>query len=228
AHENFPGNLAVLPEDTPFPANAAALDANGDGQIDPSEATGNFAANPQLFDVNGDGLINGGEATRGALNEVRPPDIVFKDRMTITLGGRSVDLIYVGNMQHTDDMAIALFDETALFIVDYVSPGRVPFQTIAAYGLDALLNSIRVAEMLDYEVVAGGHGIVGNKSDIAAYRHYLEQLRDEVSAGIAAGMSVEQLQESVTMDAYQDWINYEQWRPLNVLGMYNLLMTDPS
>ena len=25
------------------------------------------------------------------------------------------------------------------------------------------------------------------------------------------------------MDAYSDWINFEQWRPLNVEGMYNFL-----
>lgn len=228
AHENFPANLELPPEDTALPANAAELDANGDGLIDSSEATGNFANSLHLYDVDGDGMINGAEATRGALNEVRAPDIVFKDRMTVTLGGKSVDILYVGNMQHTDDMSVVLFpEERAVFMVDYISLGRVPFQTIAANRLDALLNSIRMVEFLDFDIASPGHGVVGDKSSVAAYRHYLEQLRDEVAAGIAAGMTVEQLQESVTMDAYSDWINYENWRPLNVLGMYNLLTNEP-
>ena len=50
-----------------------------------------------------------------------------------------------------------------------------------------------LVEMLDYDVVSPGHGIVGDKGSVAAYRHYLEQLRVEVGAGIAAGMSLEEL-----------------------------------
>ncbi len=226
-HESFPANLVLPADDTPFPANAAALDANGNGQIEASEASGNFAQNLDLYDVNGDGMINGAEAARGALNDVRGPDIVYKDRMTITLGGKSVDLIHVGRMDHTDDMSVVLFpDERAVFVVDYISLGRVPFQTIATGGLDALLNSIRMVELLDFDVAAPGHGVVGGKADVASYRHYLEELRDAVAAGIAAGTSLEELQESIRMEPYSAWINYENWRPLNVLGMYNMLMAE--
>ena len=53
----------------------------------------------------------------------------------------------------------------------------------------------------------GGHGIVGDKSDITAVRHYLEELRDQVAAGIAAGRSLEQLQASILMEPYQSWQN---------------------
>jgi glyoxylase-like metal-dependent hydrolase (beta-lactamase superfamily II) len=227
AHENFPAHLELPPADTPLPANAAALDANGNGQIEQSEATGDFADNLRLYDMDADGVISGAEATRGALNDVRAPDIVFKDRMTITLGGKSVDLVHVGKIGHTDDLCAAYFPgENGIFFVDFVSLGRVPFGTIAERGLDALLNSIRVLEMLDYDVAVGGHGVVGDKSDVAAHRHYLEELRDAVAAGIAAGQSVAQMQASITMDAYQSWINYENMRPLNVLGMYNLLTAD--
>ena len=230
-HENMLGNLALRPAGTPLPANAAELDANGNGQIEPSEASGNFAQSFDLYDADGDGMISGAEATRGALNDVRVPDIVYRDRMTISLGGKSADLIHIGTMDHTDDMSIVLFqDEGVVFVVDYISIGRVPFQTIfrstGPGTLDALLNSIRLVEMLDFDVVAPGHGVVGDKSDIAAYRHYLEELRDAVVAGIAAGRTVEGLQASILMAPYSDWINYENWRPLNVAGMYNLLTQD--
>ena len=152
------------------------------------------------------------------------PILYFKDRMTLTLGGKRVDLIHVGSMDHTDDMIAVLFpEERAVFVVDYISIGRVPFQTIAGGGLDALLNSIRLVEMLDFDVAASGHGVVGGKSDIAAYRHYLEELRDAVAAGIAAGDSLEEMQAGILMEPYSSWINYENWRPLNVLGMYNML-----
>ena len=230
-HENMLGNLALRPAGTPLPANAAELDANGNGQIEPSEASGNFAQSFDLYDADGDGMISGAEATRGALNDVRAPDIVYRDRMTISLGGKSADLIHIGTMDHTDDMSVVLFqDEGVVFVVDYISIGRVPFQTIfrstGPGTLDALLNSIRLVEMLDFDVVAPGHGIVCDKSSIAAYRHYLEELRDAVVAGIAAGRTVEELQASILMAPYSDWMNYENWRPLNVAGMYNQLTQD--
>ncbi len=230
-HQNMLGNLALRPAGTPLPANAAELDANGNGQIEPSEASGNFAQSFDLYDADGDGMISGAEATRGALNDVRVPDIVYRDRMTISLGGKSADLIHIGTMDHTDDMSVVLFqDEGVVFVVDYISIGRVPFQTIfrstGPGTLDALLNSIRLVEMLDFDVVAPGHGVVGDKSAIAAYRHYLEELRDSVVAGIASGRTVEELQASILMAPYSDWMNYENWRPLNVAGMYNQLTQD--
>ncbi len=230
-HENMLRNLALRPADTPLPANAAELDANGNGQIEPSEASGNFAQSFNLYDADGDGMISGAEATRGALNDVRAPDVVYQDRMTITLGGKSADLIHIGTMDHTDDMSVVLFPgEEVVFVVDYISIGRVPFQTIfrstGPGTLDALLNSIRLVEMLDFDVVAPAHGVVGDKSSVAAYRHYLEELRDAVVAGIAAGRSVEELQASILMAPYSDWMNYENWRPLNVAGMYNQLTDD--
>ena len=227
-HENMLGNLALRPAGTPLPANAAELDTNGNGQLEPSEASGNFAQSFDLYDENGDGMISGAEAARGALNDVRAPDIVYRDRMTISLGGKRADLIHIGTMDHTDDMSVVFFpDERVVFVVDYISVGRVPFQTIFRTSgggtLDAVLNSIRLVEMLDFDVVAPAHGVVGGKADVASYRHYLEELRESVAAGIAAGRSVEELQASILMEPYSDWINYENWRPLNVAGMYDLL-----
>ncbi len=230
-HENMLGNLALLPASTPLPANAAELDANGNGQLEPAEASGNFQQSFDLYDANGDGMISGAEATRGALNDVRAPDVVYQDRMTITLGGKSAELIHTGTTDHTNDMSVVLFpDERAVFVVDYISIGRVPFQTIfrstGPGTLDALLNAIRLVEMLDFDIAAPSHGVVGDKADIAAYRHYLQELRDSVAAGIAAGRSVEELQASILMEPYRGWINYDNWRPLNVAGMYDQLTDD--
>jgi hypothetical protein len=94
---------------------------------------------------------------------------------------------------------------------------------MAAGQLDAWLNAIRVVEMLDVDIVAPGHGIVGSLEDVSAHRRYIEELRDQVAAGIARGQSLADLRSSVTMTAYQDWLSYDEWRPLNVEGMYRML-----
>jgi len=223
-HENMLHRLALPAADTALPANAASLDANGNGQLERSETSGNFQTNFDLYNVDGDDAISGAEATRGALNDVRAPDLIYRDKMIVTLGGQSVELIYTGDMTHTDDMSVIRFPEqSTIFVVDWISPGRLPFGTLGTGKLDAWLNAIRFTEALEYDVAAGGHGVVGDKSDITAVRHYLEELRDQVSDAMAAGQSLEEMQASILMESYKDWINYEQWVSLNVEGMYNFL-----
>jgi glyoxylase-like metal-dependent hydrolase (beta-lactamase superfamily II) len=222
--ENMIAQFDLPPAGTPLPADAAADDANGNGLIERSEATGDYEEVYDLYEVDGDGLINGAEATRGPLNDVRPPDLTYKDRLTLTLGGQSVELIYTGIQTHTDDQSVIVFPEQrTVFVVDFISGKRLPYQRLGTGLLNAWLNSIRLVEQLDFDILAPGHGLVGTKADATAFRVYLEELRDAVAAGITAGRSLEQLKEEVLMEPYRNWINYDNWRALNVEGMYNIL-----
>jgi glyoxylase-like metal-dependent hydrolase (beta-lactamase superfamily II) len=223
-HENMAHHLVLPAADTALPANAASLDANGNGQLERSEAAEDYADNFDLFDADGNDAINGAEATRGKLSDVRAPEMVYHDGMSVSLGGQTVELIYTGNMTHTDDMSIIRFPaQSTIFVVDWLSPRRVPFGTLGSGNLDGWLNAIRFAEALDYDVAAGGHGVVGTKADVTAIRHYLEEMRDLVAAGMAAGDSLEDMQASILMGNYSDWINHDRWVTLNVQGMYNIL-----
>ena len=85
--------------------------------------------------------------------------------------------------------------------------------------VDDWIDQVRVIEGLSFETLAGGHGAVGVKDDVTLARVYMEELRTEVLDGLKAGKTVEELAESVTMDAYSDWGSYDQWRALNVEGM---------
>lgn len=222
--ENMLAHLALPPPGTPLPESAQALDDDGDGRIGQGEAAGLFARAFGQFDADGDGAISGAEATRGPLSDVRAPDLTFADRMTVTLGGAEAEIIHVGRMAHTDDMSVVVFPaQRAVFVVDFVSLGRLPYRTLADGRLDAWLNAIRAVEMLDVDVVAPGHGVVGDLDDVAAHRHYLETLRDRVAAGIARGATLEELEEEIRMTPYRDWISYDEWRALNVEGMYRML-----
>lgn len=223
-HENMPAHLELPPMSTPLPADAQAMDANRDGRLQRNEAAGNYAATFGLFDADGNGTIEGREAVRGPLSDVRAPDLIFKDRMTVTLGGQDAEIVHVGRMAHTDDMSIVVFPrQRAVFVVDFVSLGRLPFQRLVDGQLNAWLNAIRGVEMLDVDVVAPGHGVLGDLEDVAAHRRYIEELRDLVAAGIQNGKTLADLQAELLMAPYQDWISYDQWRTLNIEGMYRIL-----
>jgi hypothetical protein len=90
--------------------------------------------------------------------------------------------------------------------------------------LDEWLQSIRTVEAMDFAIVSPGHGMVGGKSDVADHRHYLEELRDAVEAGMQAGRSSEELQQSIVLENYRDWFMFDAWHAENVAGMYQMLL----
>jgi len=218
AHENTSRHLGMPPANTPLPERAAALDANNNGRIEQSEARGPLQSQFALHDANGDGALDGAEVTRGPLAHVRAPDITFASEKTVTLGGKRVQLIHLP-IEHADDNTIIFFpDDDSVFVVDFALVDRLPFGTLTGE-----TDEIKKIEALDFEHFVPGHGHVGTRADLVAHRRYREELRAAVAAGIAAGRTVEQLRDSVTMDAFKDWEFYAQWRADNVTGMYRIL-----
>lgn len=224
-HEAMAQMLSLPPADTALSAQAQGMDANGNGRVERAEARANLAAQFDLHDANGDGALTGAEIARGPVSDVYPARTLFDGSTTVSLGGRSVEMIHVGPT-HSPDMTVIRFPaERAVFLVDFISPKRLPFRNLPGTDVDALIAMIAGVEQLDFDIAVGGHGDIGTKQDVAEHRHYLEDLRDRVAAGIAAGRSLEELQASITMDQYSGWASFE-WLPLNIEGMYRILTAD--
>jgi len=154
---------------------------------------------------------------------VHPPTVFYSDRHRVTLGGKSVEMIHPGPA-HSPNMSILRFpDENAVFVVDFISIKRLPFRNLAGYDLEVWLSEMRTVEALGADIVIPGHGQVGTTDDVVDHRHYVEELRDAVAEGIAAGRSLAELQESITLEEYSDWASFDAWRGANIEGMYNML-----
>ena len=151
------------------------------------------------------------------------PEITFSERQTISLGGKSVELLYFGP-SHSDNLIVMHFpQERTLFVVDIVAPKRLPYRTLHDSDLDGWIDTLGQIETLDYDILAPGHSSMGTPVDIAEHRGYLEALRDGVQAGIDSGKSLDEIKRSVTLDAYRDWGSYDSWREMNIEGMYRFL-----
>ena len=219
-HENLVKNIAMPPADTPLPQNVRAQDVNSNGRIEAGEAQGNLKAQFDLYDANKDGALSGAEVTRGPLGNVRPPDLTYTDRLTITLAGKRVEIMSKPTAHADDNTIVRFVDGTnVLFASDWITVHRVPFGPIG----DAETAVVKTVEALDFEHFVCSHGMLGKKADVAANIRYREALRDAVAAAVGAGQTLEQAQASVLMDAYKDWEFYAQQRPQNVAGMYRAL-----
>ena len=215
--------LAMPSANTALPAAAAAADVNRNGRIERGEAAGALAEQFALHDANSDGALSGAEVARGPLRDVQPAERTFGDRTTVTLGGKTVEMIHIGPT-HSEDMTVLRFPaEDAVFLVDFISLKRLPFRTLGGVDVDELVATIAEVERLDFSMAVGGHGSVGDKGDVAAHRQYWTELRAAVADGIAKGQTLEQMQAALTFDAYRDWANYREWRTENIAGMHAIL-----
>ncbi|MCZ6763324.1 MAG: MBL fold metallo-hydrolase [Alphaproteobacteria bacterium] len=162
-------------------------------------------------------------ALAGSAGSVHPPDETFENRMTVELGGKSVELHYLGR-NHSADMTVMLFaQERAVFAVDFVTVARLPFRDLRGGFLPDWINAIKALEALDFDILAPGHGPLGGRADAAEHRLYFEELTAAVAQGIADGVSLEELQETVRMEKYAAWGQYNEWRADNISGVYRIL-----
>jgi len=147
------------------------------------------------------------------------PRITFTDRMTVELGGKIVELSYLGR-NHSDSSIVMRFpDARAVFAVDFVAVERLPFRDFPESFLDEWPRSLSALEAMDFYILAPGHGKMGRKADVHAAIQYLEDLRREVAQRLAQGMDESRIVDEVTMEPYRDWERYDEWRALNVQGM---------
>jgi glyoxylase-like metal-dependent hydrolase (beta-lactamase superfamily II) len=222
-HEAMMKRLVMPPANTPLPQNAREQDVNNDGRIERAEARGPIQTQFELYDADRNGVLSGAEVARGPLAFVRPPDLTYTGPLTITLGGKRVEVL-PRPTAHADDNTIVRFvDGTGvLFASDWITVKRVPFGgDVAARDELALVKAV---EGLDFDYFVCSHGMLGRKADVAANIRYREELREAVSRAIAAGQTLEQAQANVLMESYKSWEFYEQQRPANVAGTYRALM----
>ena len=157
------------------------------------------------------------------IGEQRPtavPDITFSDRMTLTLGGKTVELVYPGK-SHSDNLIVMHFpDERAVFTVDFISVKRLPYMNLSDAYFPDWIEAVKKVEAMDFDILVPGHGPLGTKADATEHRQYLQALYDAVLDAARNGQSLDDMKKSITLDAYRHLGMYDKWRELNIEGMY--------
>lgn len=149
------------------------------------------------------------------------PTKTFSDQMTIELGGKKVELIFPGK-SHSDDLIVMYFPaERTVFTVDFISAKRLPWRNLPGGSFPDWFTAIDNVVAMDFDILAPGHGVLGGKQDAIDHGNYLRELHEQVKTGKDSGKSMEELQASITMDAYKDWGQYDAWLKQNIEGMYS-------
>jgi cyclase len=194
------------------------MDANRNGLVERSEATGAIAERFEMFDYNRDAVVSGGEIARGSVSDVYPPTTTYTDRHTVTLGGKQVAMHYLG-IAHADDSSVLHFPaERAVFSADVMQIKRLPGGLAPHVG--SWIDALSIVNSLDFEHALTGHALSGTKKDAADSLRYLEDIAKGVAAGVAAGRSLAEIQKSLTLDAYKGFERWDTIREAHIEAVY--------
>ncbi len=219
----------------------------GDGvvRIDPINAEAGAWVNDNLDQVGGGSVTHliwshshgdhgsGGDAHPGAVKIAHQAtggevagvaiDELVGDSHTLSVGSKTIELTNVG-AGHDNHLLIAVVrPENVAFVVDIVTPWRLPFRDFPGADIDGYVRQIEAAQTLDFDILAPGHGNTGTKADLGEARAYVVELKAAVLDGLKAGKSLDDLKAEVTMAGYADFGQYEAWLPLNIEGMARFL-----
>ncbi|WP_371420755.1 MBL fold metallo-hydrolase [Tardiphaga sp.] len=161
------------------------------------------------------------EAIVGERLPVAVPDKVFDRKMTITLGGETVELHHVAP-SHSNSMTLVYFPkEKALQCTDICEAKTLPYMDFLDFYYDGWIESLDWVLKQDVQYIDVGHYELSNKDDQRALREYMTSLHDQVLALIRKGESWDQVWRHVTFkDEYKAWFGYAFMRVPNIEGMY--------
>jgi cyclase len=150
------------------------------------------------------------------------PHIEYHDKMTLTVGERTFELMYLKGVHSEADSAIWLPKERVLFsasgiVVDQINILR-PFVTIPD-----ILAAAKMMTALNPEHVVPGHGTPGTVKIFADTEQYYALLLDRVGKMVKEGKSLDQIKKDVRMPEYASWGSQDRF-PTNVDAAYKMIM----
>src|SRR5580692_773318 len=161
---------------------------------------------------------------RAALEGYRfvPPHIEYQNRITINLGGKTLELYYLKGVHSEADTAVWLPNERVLFsasafVVDQINILR-PFVSIPD-----ILAAGKMMKALNPEHVVPGHGTPGTAKIFEDGEQYYALLLERVGKLMKEGKSLDDIKKEVKMPEYASWGSQDRF-PTNVEAAYKMVV----
>ena len=158
------------------------------------------------------------------------PHLTFSDRMSISLGGKTVELIYPGKGRDDNTIVVHYPAERTVLAVDSLWINRVAYRSIGGPNyFPEWVDAVRNIEKMDFDIILVAHGVpgtgtgaTGTKEDVTEFRKYYEALYDAVMDAKEQGLSLEEAKQSIDLPQFSHLGMYDEWFKLNVEGVYKL------
>ena len=174
------------------------------------------------------GLLD--QMQRGQLSaeeqRARMPNATFRDRMTMYVGGKEIQVLYFGAAHTKGDSILFVPQDRIVYMSEVFFNDEFP-NMAGGYGVSwiRVLDAVRA---LDADIFIPGHGSIADdpKQTRAALDHMrqlLVDVRDRIQNEIARGATEDQVVATVTLQQYEKMPQFATTREAVVRRMYKEL-----
>ena len=162
---------------------------------------------------------------KAQLDRLQPPNIVMPDEVvdtqrTITLGGTTLELHFVGRNHSDNSLVMRLPTEKIVFAVDFVPIQSLHWRNMPDSWIDEWESSLKRVLAMDWDKLIPGHpgpgDQLGNKQDVENVLQYMSDLAAAVKKAADEGKCYDDAMKEVKLPKYEAWRNYATWLPGNV------------
>jgi cyclase len=174
------------------------------------------------------GLIAQMERGRAPAEEqsARLPNATFRDRMTLHLGGKDIQILYFGPAHTKGDSILFVPQDRIAYLSEIFFSDEFP-NMAQGYGV-SWIRVLDAAEALQADIFVPGHGPIpddpkATRAALHRMRQILVDARDAIQNEIARGATEDQVAAAVRLQQYEKLPSYAGQREVVVRRMYKEL-----
>jgi len=158
--------------------------------------------------------------------KARLPHQTFRDRMTVYLGGKEIQILYVGRAHTRGDSIIFVPQDRIAYLSELYFADQ--FMVINdGYGLD-WLGALDAVEALGADIFVPAHGPIPEdpretRQGLRRFRQMLVDVRDAVRKEVARGATEDQAVATIRLPQYETMRGYNTQRETAVRRLYQQL-----
>jgi len=158
--------------------------------------------------------------------DVVVPDQAVDDKRVLTLGGTTLELLYLGRNHSNSTLVMRLPKEKIVFTVDWIPIEGVQFRGMADTYVPDIEDGLKKVIAMDWVTLIPGHPgpggkQTGSKDNARDELAYLQDLSAAVKQEVAQGKSYDDAIKDISLPKYSSWPNYKNFLPMNVERYYD-------
>ena len=138
-----------------------------------------------------------------------PPEIEYRDKMTLNVGERTFELYYLKNVHSEADTAIWLPKERVIFSAAVAGVKR--FSNLRpSVQIEDMISAMKMMKSLNPEIVVPGHGPPGTTKIFDDSIQYYTLLLERVGKMAKEGKSLDSIKKELRMPETDDWASKDR------------------
>jgi glyoxylase-like metal-dependent hydrolase (beta-lactamase superfamily II) len=159
--------------------------------------------------------------------KARLPQVTYRDRLTIHLGGKEIQILYLGRGHTRSDSLIFVPQDRIAYVSELFFSDQFLYMN-DGYGV-SWLKTLDAVEALPADIFVPGHGSIPEnpretRQGLHRFRQMLVDLRDAVQKEIARGATEDQAAAAIQLPQYEKMQGYKSQREVAVRRMYQEMM----